>query len=71
MQKTDLGALEWTLHVSHYMSIGIFSDAQGQLAPQSELISSQRLNHVKILWFSLLPEKMEKIPSKIKALEWC
>ena len=41
-----------------------FSDAQGQLAPQSELISSQLLNLVKILWFSLLPEKMEKIRQK-------
>ena len=56
--------------ISHYMSMGIFPDTQGQLTPSSESISSRILNLAKIIWFSLLPERMMKIQPKIKALEW-
>ena len=30
-------ALEWSQHFSHYKSMGIFPDAQGQLTPQSKV----------------------------------
>ena len=30
-------ALEWSQHFSHYKSMGIFPDAQGQLASQTDV----------------------------------
>ena len=41
-----------------------FSDAQGQLTPQSGVESWQNSNSSKLLWLSLLPARM-KIQSKI------
>ena len=35
MIHTKMKALEWSHHFSHYKSMGIFQDAQGQLTPQS------------------------------------
>ena len=37
MKKTNLKlkALEWSQHFSHYKSIGIFSDAEGQVTHKS------------------------------------
>ena len=32
---TKMKKLEWSQHFSHYKSMGIFQDAQGQLTPQS------------------------------------
>ena len=58
-----------TTHLSLYIYVD-FPDAQGQLTPSSELISSLILNLVKILWFSLLPERMMNKQPNIKALEW-
>ena len=46
-----------------------FSDAQGQLIPQSVVESGRISNTSKLLWLSLLPAKMKKIQSKLKALE--
>ena len=63
-------ALEWSQYFSHYKSMGIFSDAQGQLTPQSKVWSSRILNPSELLWWSLLPARMKKIQSKMKALEW-
>ena len=48
-------------HFSHYKCIGIFSDTQGQLTPQSVVKSGRILNTSEILWLSLLPIRMEKI----------
>ena len=45
------------------------SDAQGQLTPQSVVESRQNSNSTKLLWLSLLPARMKKIQSKMKALE--
>ena len=55
---------------SHYKSMGIFPDAQGQLTPQSLVLSGRISNSSEILWMSLLPASMKKIRSKMKALEW-
>ena len=49
--------------------MGIFPDAQGQLTPQSTVLSGQISNSVETLWLSSLPAKMKKIRSKIEALE--
>ena len=46
-----------------------FSDAQGQLTPQSVVESDQISNSSKLLSLSLLPAKMKKIRSKMKVLE--
>ena len=61
--------LECSQDFSHYKSMGIFPDAQGQLTPQSTVRSGQISNSVETLWFSSLPAKMKKIRSKIEALE--
>ena len=49
---------------SHYKSMGIFSDDQGQLTPQSLVQSGRHLNLSGISWLSLLPASMKKIRSK-------
>ena len=46
-----------------------FSDAQGQLTPQSVVESDRNSNSSKLLWLLLLPARMKKIQSKMKALE--
>ena len=53
---------------SQYKSMGIFSDAQGQLTPQSLIKPGRNSNSSMILWLSLLPASMKKILSKTKAL---
>ena len=47
-----------------------FSDAQGQLTQKSVMESCRNSNPSKFLWLTLLPTRMKKIQSKIKALEW-
>ena len=37
MIQSKMNELEWSQHLSHYKSMGIFQDAQGQLTPQSYL----------------------------------
>ena len=44
--------LEWSQHFSHYKSMGIFPDTQGQLTHKSLLRSCQISNPFEILWFS-------------------
>ena len=61
--NSKLKALEWSQQISYYKAMGIFPDAKGQLTPQFKVWS-------EILWLSLLPARMEKIQSKMKALEW-
>ena len=46
-----------------------FSDAQGQLTPQSVVGFGRISNSSILLWLSLLPARMKKIKLKLKALE--
>ena len=46
-----------------------FSNAQGQITPESVLVSSRNLNSSKLLFVSLLPVRMKMIQSKMKELE--
>ena len=61
--------LNCSQYFPHYKSMGIFQDAQGQLTPQSWVRSVRISNSSELLWFSLLPAKMKKIQSELKALE--
>ena len=63
-------ALEWSQHFSLNKSMGIFPNAQGQLTHKSMVRSCQISNPAEILWVSLLPARIKKIQSKMKALEW-
>ena len=51
-------ALERSQHFSHYKSMGIFSDAQGQVTYKSLIGSCQISNPSEILWVSLLPARV-------------
>ena len=62
--------LECSQDFSHYKSMGIFPDAQGQLTPQSLVRSGRISNSSEMLWMFSLPASMKKIRSKMKALEW-
>ena len=62
--------LEWSQHFSHYKSIGIFPNAQGQLTHKSLVGSRWISNPFEILWLSLLPARIKKKISKMKELEW-
>ena len=55
---------------SHYKSMGIFPDAQGQLTPQSLVRSGRISNSSEMLWMFSLPASMKNIRSKMKALKW-
>ena len=55
---------------SHYRSMGIFPDAQGQLTLQSLVRSGRISNLSEMLWMFTLTASMKKIRSKMKALEW-
>ena len=62
--------LEWSQRFSHCKSMGIFPNAQGQLTHKSLVGYCPISNPSEILWVSLLPARMKKIKSKMKALEW-
>ena len=46
-----------------------FSDAQGQLTPQSVVESGRNSYSSKLLWLSSSTAKMKKIQSKMRTLE--
>ena len=71
MRKIDskMKALECSQDFSHYKSMGIFPDAQGQLTPESLVRSGRISNSFEMLWMSSLPASMKKIRLKMKALE--
>ena len=46
-----------------------FSDTQGQIAPESVVVSAKNLISSKLPCMSLLPARMKKIQLKMKALE--
>ena len=62
--------IEWSQHFSHYKSMGIFPDAQGQLTHKSLAGSCRISNPFEILWLFLLPARIKKNKSKMKELEW-
>ena len=62
--------LEWSQRFSHYKSMGIFPNAQGQLTHKSFVGYCPISIPSEILWVPLLPARMKKIHSKMKALEW-
>ena len=57
--------LEWSQHFSHYKSMGIFPDAQGQVTRKSLVRSCRISNPFEILWLSLLPARIKKNKSKM------
>ena len=61
MIDSKMKELECSQDFSHYKSMGIFSDAQGQLTPQSLVQSSRISNSSEMLWMFLLPASMKKI----------
>ena len=63
-------ALEWSQLFSHYKSMGIFPNAQGQLTHKSFVEYCPILNPSKILWLSSLPARIKKNQPKMKELEW-
>ena len=67
---SKIKVLEWSQHFSHYMSMGIFPDAQGQLTHKSLVESCRISNPYEILLLSLLPLRIKKNKSKMKELEW-
>ena len=70
MIDSKMEELECSQDFSHYKSMGIFPDAQGQLTPQSLVRSGRFSNSSEMVWMFSLPANMKKIRSKMKALEW-
>ena len=70
MIESKMKELECSQDYSHYKSMGIFPDAQGQLTLQSLVRSCRISNSSEMLWMFSLPASMKKIRSKMKALEW-
>ena len=61
--------LECSQRSSHYKSMGIFPNAQGQPIHKSFVGYCPISNPYKILWVSLLPARLKRIQSKMKALK--
>ena len=56
--------LEWSQHFSHYKSMVIFPEAQGQLTPQSLVPSGQISNSLRDVMDALVTCKNEEYPIK-------
>ena len=69
MINSKMKELECSQDFSHYKSMGIFPDAQGQLTPQSLVRCGRISNLSKMIWMFLLPASMKKTQSKMRALE--
>ena len=69
MIESKMKELECSQDFSHYKSMGIFPDAQGQLTPQSLVQSGRISNSSEMLLMFSLPASMKKIRSKMRALE--
>ena len=69
MIESKMKELECSQDFSHYKSMGIFPDAQGQLTAQSLVLSGRIWNSSEMLWMFSLPASMKKIRSKMRALE--
>ena len=68
--KMKVHVLEWSQHFSHYKSMGIFPDTQGQLTHKYLVQSCRITNPFEILRLSSLPARIKKNQSKMKELEW-
>ena len=68
MIESKMKELECSQDFSHYKSMGMFPDSQGQLTPQSLVESGPNSNLSEILWLSSLPVSIKKIRLKMKAL---
>ena len=69
MINSKMKELECSQDFSHYKSMGIFPDPQGQLTLQSLVQSGRISNSSEMLCMFSLPASMKKIRSKMKALE--
>ena len=70
MIDSKMKELECSQDFSHYKSMGIFPDAQGQLTPQSLVRSGKISNSSEMLSIFSLTASTKKVRSKMKALEW-
>ena len=70
MIDSKMKELDCSQDFFHYKSMGIFPVAQGQLTRQSLVRSGRISNSSEMLWMFSLPASMNKIRSKMKALEW-
>ena len=52
---------KWQHRFSHYKSMGIFSEAKGQLTPQSVVGSCRISNSFELSCMPLLPASMKRI----------
>ena len=59
--RLKMKELECSQDFSHYKSMEIFSDAQGQLTPQSLVQSSRISNSFEMLWMFSFTASMKKI----------
>ena len=62
---SKMKVLEWSQHFSHYKSMGIFPDTQGQLTHKS-LAQYCRNSNPSEIWLSSLPARIKKNQSKMK-----
>ena len=53
-----MNILEWSQHFSHYKSMGIFPDAQGQLTHKTLVQSCRNSKPCEILWLSSFPARI-------------
>ena len=60
--------LECSQDFSHYKSMRIFPNTQGQLTPQSLVRSGRISNSSEMLWMFSLPASMKKIRSKTRTV---
>ena len=63
MIDSKMKELECSQDFSHYKSMGIFPDAQGQLTPQSLVRTGRISNSSEMLYMSSLSESMKNIRS--------
>ena len=68
MIESKMKELECSQDFSHYKSMGIFPDAQGQLTPKSLVRSGRISNSSEMLLMFLLPASMKKIQSKTRTV---
>ena len=60
MIDSKMKKLDCSQYFSHYKSMGIFPDAQGQLTPQSLVRSSLISNSSEMLWMFSLPASIKR-----------
>ena len=61
---------KWRHHFSNYKPMGIFSEFQGQLTPQSVVQSSRNSNLYELFCMSSLPASMKRIRWKKAEKKW-